>query len=316
MSDSAKLQPKEPASTVVWLTGLSGSGKTTLCNHVAADLQHCGHCVQVLDGDEIRKDLCRGLSFSEEDRFENIRRIAFVASLLSRHRVIVLVAAISPLRAMRELARQTIPSFVEVYVDAPLEVCETRDPKGLYKKARQGIITGFTGIDAPYEIPIDPDVICRTSLESIAESAAKILHAISQTESFHSIAASLPTPTPDRRRPTIAVDFDGVIANYDGWIEISEFGAPRSDVIHALQQLRAEGWKVVIYSTRCSSQLSFYLDQHDIPYDEVNTNSDYHTAGVKPVATVYWDDRALKYSGNAYRDIELIRSFRTWSGRA
>jgi hypothetical protein len=116
-------------------------------------------------------------------------------------------------------------------------------------------------------------------------------------------------------RRTIAVDFDGVIADYDGWKGTGVFGEPRGDVVHALRGLQAEGWKIVIHTTRGEDEVEGYLAEHAIPHDEINRNSDYQTKGVKPVADVYWDDRAVRYSGNAQQDLELIRGFRTWSGR-
>ncbi len=116
-------------------------------------------------------------------------------------------------------------------------------------------------------------------------------------------------------RRTIAVDFDGVIADYDGYKGPGVLGAPRLDVISAMRILQGEGWKIVINTTRGETEIAAYLRQHGVPYDEVNRNSDYRTAGPKPVADVYWDDRALCYSGDASRDLDLIRKFRTWSGR-
>ena len=116
-------------------------------------------------------------------------------------------------------------------------------------------------------------------------------------------------------RRTIAVDFDGVIADYEGWKGPDVLGAPRADVLDALRALQAEGWKIVIHTTRAEQEIADYLVQHRIPHDEINRNSDYKTRGVKPVADVYWDDRAVCYSGDARKDLELIRSFRTWSGR-
>ena len=114
---------------------------------------------------------------------------------------------------------------------------------------------------------------------------------------------------------TIAVDFDGVIADYDGWNGQGVFGKPRLDVIKALTVLRSEGWKIVVYSSRGEDELRPYLIEHCVPFDEVNRNSSHQTGGTKPVATVYWDDRAFCYSGDALRDVEMIRKFRTWSGR-
>lgn len=114
---------------------------------------------------------------------------------------------------------------------------------------------------------------------------------------------------------TIAVDFDGVIANYDGYKGPGVLGDPRPDVISAMRTLRSEGWKIVIFTTRGEDELREYLRKHDVPFDEFNRNSDYTTNGHKPVADVYWDDRAVCYSGDAARDLDRIRSFRTWSGR-
>jgi adenylyl-sulfate kinase len=162
----------------VWLTGLSCAGKTTLAQQVSESLLGMHYKVEMLDGDVVRKRLSKGLGFSKEDRDENIRRIGFVAELLSRNGIVAVVAAISPYRAVREEVRQRIPDFIEVYVNAPLEVCERRDVKGLYRKARAGELKGFTGIDDPYEPPLEPEVECRTDLESIEESAGKIMGCI------------------------------------------------------------------------------------------------------------------------------------------
>ncbi len=138
-------------------------------------MRRTGYKIEVLDGDLVRQNLSKGLSFSKEDRDENIRRIGFVAQLLTRNNVIVLVSVISPYRAIREEVKERIGDFIEVYVNAPLEVCEQRDVKGLYKKARAGEIKNFTGIDDLYEIPLEPDVECKTNQESISQSANKIL---------------------------------------------------------------------------------------------------------------------------------------------
>ncbi len=116
-------------------------------------------------------------------------------------------------------------------------------------------------------------------------------------------------------RRTIAVDFDGVVAEYDGWKGEGVLGEPRADVQEALLLLRAEGWKIVIHTTRGEHEVGEYLERNKIPFDEINRNSDYKTLGAKPVADVYWDDRAVRYSGDARKDLQMIRSFRTWSGR-
>jgi adenylylsulfate kinase len=167
---------------VLWLTGLSGAGKTTIAQVVEQDLKARQRIVEVLDGDVIRTHLCQGLGFSKVDRDINVRRIGFVAHLLSRNGVIALVSVISPYREIREELRQTIPNFVEVYVDTPLEICEQRDVKGLYAKARAGSIPAFTGIDSPYEVPLNPDIVCPTINHTIAESAMVILESLEKMQ--------------------------------------------------------------------------------------------------------------------------------------
>jgi adenylyl-sulfate kinase len=172
--DTAAKRP-DGRGVVVWLTGLSSAGKSTLGEELFDRLRAMGHRVELLDGDIVRQRLSKGLGFSKEDRDENIRRIGFVAELLARNGVTVVVSAISPYRALRDEVRLAIPGFVEVYVNAPLEVCERRDVKGLYRKARAGEIHGFTGIDDPYEAPLQPEVECRTDLEAIDASVQRVL---------------------------------------------------------------------------------------------------------------------------------------------
>jgi adenylyl-sulfate kinase len=159
----------------VWFTGLSGAGKTTISRAVENYLRVSGYRVEVLDGDELRHTLGKGLHFSKEDRDENIRRIGYVASLLTRNGVIVLVSVISPYREIRDKVRDEIRHFAEVYVNTPLEVCEQRDVKGLYRKARAGLIHQFTGIDDPYEVPLNPEIECRTAEENVEVCAARVL---------------------------------------------------------------------------------------------------------------------------------------------
>lgn len=165
---------------ILWCTGLSGSGKTTITQALEPELKARGCKVEILDGDVVRTNLSKGLGFSQEDRNTNIRRIGFVAHLLSRNGVVAMTAAISPYRAIRDEIRAMEPNFVEVYVTAPLEVCESRDVKGLYAKARAGEIKGFTGIDDPYEEPVNPEIICYTERESVEESVKKVLTKLEQ----------------------------------------------------------------------------------------------------------------------------------------
>ena len=168
-------QANRERGCVIWFTGLSGSGKTTIAQIVEHRLLDAGVPIEILDGDVVRENLSKGLGFSKEDRDINIRRIAFVAHLLQRNGAFVITAAISPYRAIRNEARAMIKDFVEVYAEAPLEVCEERDVKGLYAKARAGEIKGFTGIDDPYEPPSSPEVVCNTAEETPEQSAQKVL---------------------------------------------------------------------------------------------------------------------------------------------
>ena len=164
----------------IWFTGLSGAGKTTISRRVAEILQAQNYPVEILDGDIVRTNLTKGLGFNKEDRDENVRRIGFVSHLLSRNGVIVLVSAISPYRNIREEVRKRVGDFVEVFVNAPLTVCEDRDVKGLYKRARSGEIKGFTGIDDPYEPPANPEIECRTDLEELSQSVTKVLDKLNE----------------------------------------------------------------------------------------------------------------------------------------
>lgn len=168
------MKHQQPGVTI-WFTGLSGAGKSTISQAVEKELRSLGLKVEALDGDVVRQNLTKGLGFSKADRDENIRRVGFVAHLLTRNQVIVLVSAISPYREIRDEVRQKIGNFVEIYVNTPLEICEKRDVKGLYKKARAGEIKNFTGIDDPYEPPLTPELECRTDLQSLEESVSQVL---------------------------------------------------------------------------------------------------------------------------------------------
>ncbi|SHO54840.1 adenylyl-sulfate kinase [Vibrio quintilis] len=154
----AKLKKQKPV--VLWFTGLSGAGKSTIAGELEKHLVHLGYHTYLLDGDNVRHGLCRDLGFSEQDRRENIRRIGELAKLMADAGLIVLTAFISPHRNERQLVRDLLPEgeFLEVFVNTSLEVCEQRDPKGLYKKARAGEIPDFTGIDSEYEAPLSPEI--------------------------------------------------------------------------------------------------------------------------------------------------------------
>jgi adenylyl-sulfate kinase len=179
-AERAGLKKQKPV--ILWFTGLSGSGKSTIANALESKLYSMGYHTYLLDGDNIRHGLNKNLGFSDEDRVENIRRIGEVAKLFVDAGVIVMTAFISPFRADRNMVRSIVGEgeFIEVFVDTPLEVCEKRDPKGLYQKARAGQIKNFTGLDSPYEAPLEPEVILKTAEQSIDESVEQIIHALRQ----------------------------------------------------------------------------------------------------------------------------------------
>lgn len=165
-------------SKVVWLTGLSGSGKSTIAQHLERRLHNEGYFAQVLDGDNIRSGINNNLGFSEADRTENIRRIAEVAKLYLHSGIITINSFISPTRAIRQGVREIVGKgdFLEIFIDAPLAVCEQRDVKGLYARARKGEIRDFTGIDAPYEAPETPDLVIATDKTDVDEAVDQLYH--------------------------------------------------------------------------------------------------------------------------------------------
>src|SRR5437762_9193948 len=176
----------------LWFTGLSGAGKTTIADYLTQEFRKRGYKFEVLDGDVVRTHLSKGLGFSKEDRDENIRRIGFVANLLERNGVIAITAAISPYREIRDEVRSTHKNFVEVFVSCPLETLVERDVKGLYKKALAGEIKNFTGVSDPYEAPLAPDVLVDSSVETVEESAARLLDHLLETGA---LAANVAQPT-------------------------------------------------------------------------------------------------------------------------
>ena len=180
LSDS--YPPKNRQGACIWLTGLSGAGKSTIANILTVLLMEQGRRVSVLDGDVVRTNLSKGLGFSKEDRDTNILRVGYVASEIVSHGGLVICAAISPYQSTRDSVRNMMPGehFIETYVDAPLDVCERRDVKGMYAKARAGIIKDFTGIDDPYESPVNPEIALDTVKYSAYDSAKQILEYISK----------------------------------------------------------------------------------------------------------------------------------------
>jgi len=179
---AADLKRPDPCGLVIWFTGLSGAGKTTLSTAVQKSLRERGYRAPVLDGDVLRAGLCSDLGFSAKDRHENVRRAGAVAGLMAEAGLICVVALISPFRSDRAAARALVPAgrFVEVFVNAPLSVCEQRDVKGLYRKARANQIPEFTGISSPYEEPESPEITVRSDLLSIEESVALILKVVEE----------------------------------------------------------------------------------------------------------------------------------------
>jgi len=178
----------------LWFTGLSGAGKTTLAGFVEQELRARGVSVEVLDGDEIRTNLSKGLGFSKEDRDTNIRRIGYVCRLLSRNGVAAISAAISPYREVRDEVRRLIEAdgatFIEVYVKCPIEVLAERDVKGLYKKALAGELKGFTGVSDPYEEPLAPEVVIESNRETVESSVTKIIRELEQRVQLPQLKAS------------------------------------------------------------------------------------------------------------------------------
>lgn len=166
----------------LWFTGMSGAGKSTLAKLAAEELLDRGHRVEVLDGDEVRTHLSKGLGFSKEDRDTNIRRIGYVARLLSRNGVVAISAAISPYRDVRDEVRRQHERFFEVYVKCPLEKLVERDVKGLYKRAIAGEIPHFTGVSDPYEEPLNPELVIETHRETAADSLSRLIRALEEAD--------------------------------------------------------------------------------------------------------------------------------------
>jgi len=272
-------------SPVIWLTGLSGSGKSTIANELALKLHKEGKLAYVLDGDNIRMGLNKDLTFSDDDRKENMRRIAEVAKLLSDAGVIVITAFISPFREEREEVKNIIGknNFIGVYVEAPLMVCEERDPKGLYKKARNGEIPMFTGIDSPYEKPTNADLTINTdenSIQTCVDFIYKNLNLSNEKE----------IDNLDKRK-TISIDFDGVIHKYSKGFQgvDNAYDPPMEGAIESIEKLYNEGYILKILSSRPKEVIYPWLEKYGLS-KYIKEVSNY-----KFPATVYIDDRGFLF---------------------
>lgn len=277
------------SSPVIWLTGLSGSGKSTIANALAERLHKNGNLSYVLDGDNVRSGLNKDLGFSDNDRKENIRRIAEVANLMSDSGSITITAFISPFKAERQIAREIIGSdFCEILVDASLETCESRDPKGLYKKARSGEIPNFTGIDSLYEEPETPDLTLDTNLFNVDECVNIIIQFMIKIGWISGIRE---VSNLDKRK-TVSIDFDGVIHQYSKGFQGMDnaYDPPMNGAKESIEKLVDEGYRIKILSSRPKAIIYKWLKHYQMDHliDEVSNH--------KFPATIYIDDRGYHFT--------------------
>ena len=294
VSREAKEKLFKQQGKVYWFTGLSSSGKSTIANATEHKLHELGYKTMVLDGDNIRMGLCKDLGFSPQDRSENIRRISEVAKLFAESGTIVLTAFISPYREDREMARSIIgQDFIEIFVDTPLDVCEDRDPKGLYKKARAGEIKGFTGIDSPYEAPLRPDMIIDTTLVDINTVA------LFMSQHYITNFSNKEVNNLDKRK-TIAIDFDGVIHKYSKGFKglDNAYDEPMPGTVEALVKLNSLGYDLKIMSSRPAPVIIKWLEKYGM------TEMISEVSNHKFPATVYVDDRGFKF--NSWDQVDEI----------
>ena len=277
-------------SIVIWLTGLSGSGKSTIANELANQFHKMGKLSYILDGDNIRLGLNKDLGFSDTDRKENIRRIAETAKLMSDAGVIVITAFISPFINEREIAKQIIgeDKFFEIFINTPLELCESRDPKGLYKKARLGEIPMFTGIDSPYEQPINPYMTLFTDNETAIESSKVIINKLTTDKQLISPIKEIDNLD---KKKTLAIDFDGVIHKYSqGFKGLDNiYDGPMDGTYEALTKLKEEGYTLKILSSRPKEYIIKWLEENNL--DKFITEVSNH----KFPASLYIDDRGFNF---------------------
>lgn len=281
----------------IWFTGFSGSGKSTLANKLKNDYSEFVY----LDGDILRKGISSDLGFSEKDRTENNRRLIEICKLFNSNGKNVVTTFISPFEKIREKAKREINNCYIIWCNSSLEKCEERDVKGLYKKVREGKIKEFTGITSPYDFPQIYDLKINTE-KSIEESYLQLYEFISNIQ----------------KEKIICIDFDGVIAEYDGYKGWGVFGNPILNVDIYTKKLKEDGWKIIIFTTRNETKLiEEYCYKHNIAFDTINKPiSNYiHTNNGKPHANIYLDDRAITFNGYWKTAFEKIINFKTWSGR-
>lgn len=300
VSTRDKMLKNRHKAAVLWFTGLSGSGKSTLANAVEMLLHRRGCQTQVLDGDNVRMGLNNDLSFSATDRKENIRRISEVASLFRKSGTLVCTAFISPYRDDREAARKVVgEDFIEVHVQTSVEVCEKRDPKGLYKKARSGEIPNFTGVSAPYEEPTSAEITIDTFDRDVEDCAQEIVRYLEDNGYFTTVDE---VNVLDKKR-TVAIDFDGVIHRYSRGFQglMNAYDDPMEGAEEAFKNLKAAGKRLVILSSRPAAVIEKWLEERELKhyFDEISN--------FKIPANIYVDDRGYKFKNWKQTVTDLIR---------
>jgi adenylylsulfate kinase len=292
VSKEEKISKNKHKSPVIWLTGLSGSGKSTIGNALEQELFNRGVKTQVLDGDNIRMTLNKDLGFSDEDRKENMRRISEVAKLFSDSGTLTITAFISPFREERFNCKQIIgvDNFIEVFVNTDLSICEDRDPKGLYKKARSGEIPNFTGIDSPYEFPTNPQLKINAGENSIEKCVEEIILYLEKNDFIQYTPKEIKNLD---KKNVLAIDFDGVIHKYSKGFQglDNTYDPPMEGTKEALEELIKQGYRLKILSSRPKAAIYPWLEKYDMLHliDDVSNH--------KFPATVYIDDRGFHFQG-------------------
>jgi len=280
------------SSPVVWLTGLSGSGKSTIGNALEQALFERGIKTQVLDGDNIRMGINKDLGFSDDDRKENMRRISEVAKLFAESGTLTITAFISPFREERDKCKDIIgrDNFVEIFIDANLEVCEGRDPKGLYKKARAGEIPNFTGIDSPYESPKKPDLTIKSGDYTVEECVEQILCYLEEKDIIQYAPKEIKNLD---KKNVLAIDFDGVIHRYSKGFQglDNAYDPPMEGTKEALEELTRQGYTLKILSSRPKAAIYPWLEKYGMNHLIADVSNH------KFPATIYIDDRGFHFQG-------------------